>query len=136
MLNHDILLAKLGHTPRSGSEKDISNDPFTGYAAVFLSHAEVHRYGVRTGWLSLIVLSLYQLLRLLENFTLFEERTGDIVQLLVFVFEDSEYMEQLEVMMRDYMVWNVETLMRDADFKSFLGRNLSLEQTDFRSMWE
>ncbi|KAJ6163864.1 hypothetical protein N7497_003843, partial [Penicillium chrysogenum] len=136
LLNHDILLAKLGHTPRSGSEKDISNDPFTGYAAVFLSHAEVHRYGVRTGWLSLVVLSFYQLLRLLENFTLFEERTGDIVQLLVFVFEDSEYMEQLEVMLRDYMVWNVETLMRDADFKSFLGRNLSLEQTDFRSMWE
>lgn len=46
------------------------------------------------------------------------------------------YMENLENMLRDYMVWNVEILMRNADFKSFLGRNLSLEQTVFRSMWE
>ena len=70
------------------------------------------------------------------NFTLFEERTEDIVQLLVFVFEDSEYMGNLENMLRDYMVWNVEILTRNADFKSFLGRNLSLEQTVFRLMWE
>lgn len=137
--NYDILLAELaelGHTPPSGSEKDLNNDPFTNYAAVFLSHAEIHRFGFRTGWLSLILLSFYRLLRLLEDFTLFEERTGDIVQLLVFVFEDSEYMRNLEVMLRDYMVWNVEILMRNADFKSFLARNLSLEQTVFRSMWK
>lgn len=136
LLNYDILLAKIGHTPRSGSEKDLSNDPFTSYAAVFLSHAEIHRFGVRTGWLSLIVVYFYRLLRLLENFTLFEERTGDIIQLLVFVFEDIEYMGTLKIMLRDYMVWNVEILMRNADFKSFLGRNLSLEQTVFRSMWK
>jgi hypothetical protein len=103
---------------------------------VFQTHAEIHRFGVRTGWLSLIVLSFYRLLRLLEKFTLFEERTGDIVQLLVFVFEDSEYMKNLEILLRDYMVWNVEILMRNPDFRSFLERNSSLEQTVFRSMWE
>jgi hypothetical protein len=78
-LNYNILLAKLGYTPRSGSKKDLRNDPFTNYAAVFLSHAKIYRFGVRIGWLSLSVLSYYQLLGLLENFTLFEERTGDIV---------------------------------------------------------
>jgi hypothetical protein len=135
-LNYDILLGKLGHTQRSEFEKVFSNDPFSSYAAVFLSHAEIHRFGVRTGWLSLSVLSLYRLLQLLEHFTLFEERTGDIVQLLKFVFEDSEYMENLENILRDYMVWNVEILMRNADFKSFLERNSSLEQTVFRSMWD
>jgi hypothetical protein len=106
------------------------------YTAVFLSHAEIHRFRVRTGWLSLSALSLYRLLRLLKNFTLFEERLGDIVQLLVFVFEDSQYMGNLEKMLQDYMVWNMETLMRNADFESFLGRKLSLEQTVFRLMWE
>ncbi|KAJ5202168.1 hypothetical protein N7449_004247 [Penicillium cf. viridicatum] len=137
--NYDILLAELaelGYTPPLGSEKDLNNDPFTSYAVVFLSYAEIYRFGFRIGWLSLILLSFYRLLRLLEDFTLFEERTGDIVQLLVFVFEDSEYIRNLEVMLRDYMVWNVEILMRNADFKSFLARNLSLEQTVFRSMWK
>lgn len=32
-------------------------------------------------------------------------------------------MENLENMLQDYMVWNVEILMRNADFKSFLERN-------------
>jgi hypothetical protein len=68
--NDGLLLAKLGHTPRSGSEKDLRNYPFTSYAAVFLGHAEIHRFGVRTGWLSLSVLFFYRLLGLLENFTL------------------------------------------------------------------
>ncbi|KAJ6142862.1 hypothetical protein N7471_002315 [Penicillium samsonianum] len=102
LLNYNILLAELGHTPRLGSEKDLSNNPFTSYTVVFLSHAEIH------------------------------QRTGDIVRLLVFVFKDSEYMRNLEVMLRDYMVWNMEILMRNADFKSFLARNLSLEETVFR----
>ncbi|KAJ5396518.1 hypothetical protein N7509_004631 [Penicillium cosmopolitanum] len=82
------------------------------------------------------VLSFYLLLRLLENFTLFEERTGDIVQLLIFDFEESESIKNLENMLRDYMIWNVEILMRNADFKRFLDRNSLLEQTVFRSMWD
>jgi hypothetical protein len=135
-LNYDILLAELSYTPRSGSKKDLRNDPFTSYIVVFLSHAKIHRFRVRIGWLSLTILSYYHLLRLLKNFTLFKERTGNIVQLLVFIFKDSEYIENLEIMLREYMVWNVEILMRNADFKSFLGRNLSLEQTIFRLMWE
>jgi hypothetical protein len=63
---------------------------------VFLCRAEIYRFRVRIGWLSLSVLSFYRLLRLLKNFTLFKARTGDIVQLLVFVFENSEYVEILE----------------------------------------
>ncbi|KAF5859930.1 hypothetical protein ETB97_002189 [Aspergillus alliaceus] len=118
--NYEILLAELGHTPQPGAEKDLSNDSNTSYAAVFLSHAEIHRFAARTGWLSLDLLSLYRLLRLLETVTLFEERTGDIVQLLVFVFEESEHMKNLEEMLCDYMVWNVEMLMHNAEFKSFL----------------
>lgn len=135
-LNYGILLEGLGHTPQSELEKDFNKDPFTSYAVVFLSHAEIHRFALRTGWLSLSVLSFYKLLQLLENFALFEERTGDIVQLLKFVFEDSEDMQNMENMLRDYIVWNVDVMMRNIDFRDFLERNPSLEQTVFRSMWE
>ncbi|KAJ5404010.1 hypothetical protein N7509_003881 [Penicillium cosmopolitanum] len=134
-LNYGIMQAELSHTPRSGSEGNLSNNPNTSYAAVFLGHADTHRFALRTDWYSLSVLSFYRLLRLLENFTLFEERTGDIVQLLIFVFEESESIKNLENMLRDYIIWNVKILMRNADFKRFLDRNSSLEQAVFRSMW-
>lgn len=134
--NYDILLAKLEHTPRSVLEKHLKMEDDTSYAETFLGHAEIDRFAARTGWLSLHVLSFYRLLRLLEDFTLFEERTEDIVQLLVLAFEESEHMENLENMLRDYMVWNVKILIRNADFRSFLERNTSLEQTVFRSTWK
>lgn len=112
LLNYDILLTEFGYIPRSGFEKNLCNDPFISYAAVFLCHAELHRFGVRTGWLSLSVLSSYRFLQLLENFTLFEERTKDIVQLLEFVFEDSEYMENLENMLRSLYRLSVHVEIR------------------------
>lgn len=90
------------------------------YASVFLSHAEVYRFGYRTDWGSLCDRSLYWLIRSLARFKLFKERTGDIVKLLRFVFEEIEYMESLQVILRDYAAWDVETLMWDADFQQLL----------------
>lgn len=134
--NYDRLLRKLDHPPRSKSVKELNNDSFTSYAAVFLSHAEIYRFGIRTGWRSLIALSVHRLLHLLKGFTLFEERTGDVVQLLKSVFEDSEDMIHLETLLLDYIVWNVEMMMRNDGFRDFLERNPMLEQTVFRAMWE
>ncbi|EDP50806.1 hypothetical protein AFUB_071470 [Aspergillus fumigatus A1163] len=67
-------------------------------------------------------LSLYPLIRSLASFTLCEERTGDIVELLKFVFEENEYMYELKVVLVDYAAWNVEILMQDADFRQLLDR--------------
>ena len=39
----------------------------------------VHRVAHRTKWTSLRVLSLYRLTQLLANFTITEDRTGDIL---------------------------------------------------------
>ncbi|KAJ5982694.1 hypothetical protein N7451_012794 [Penicillium sp. IBT 35674x] len=132
----DFLLEKLGHPRLSKSEKASSSNPSTSYAAAFLSHAEMHLFGVRTDWKHLIDLSNFRLLRELENFTLYSERTGDIVQLLEFVFEGAVYMECLETLLRDYIVWNLDMMMRNADFQRFLARNPSLEHRIFFSMWE
>ncbi|OJJ87696.1 uncharacterized protein ASPGLDRAFT_1505222 [Aspergillus glaucus CBS 516.65] len=46
-------------------------------------------------WGPLCDQSLYWLIRSLARFKLFKERTGDIVKLLKFVFEESEYMGNL-----------------------------------------
>jgi hypothetical protein len=117
-------------------ERMVNTDPRADYAEIFLSHAKVYRLGLRTDWVSLCAWSLYRLLHLLDNFTLFDERTGDIVQLLSFVFEDSEYMENMQDILQEYAVWNVEILIQDADFQQLLDRVPSLEKAIFRSMWK
>jgi hypothetical protein len=101
---------------------------------VFLSHAEDYRFAYAMDWDSLCALSLYRLIRSLASFTLFEERTGDIVKLLKFVFEENEDMHDMRDVLIHYAAWNVEILMRDADFPKLIDRVPSLEKAIFRAM--
>lgn len=57
------------------------------------------------------------------------------MELLKFVFEENEYMYELKVVLVDYAAWNVEILMRDADFRQLLDRVPSLETAIFRLIW-
>ncbi|RHZ45040.1 uncharacterized protein CDV56_100457 [Aspergillus thermomutatus] len=111
---------KLDKAPLDEDGEVPNTDPADNYAGVFLSHAEVYHFAYRTDWVSLCALSLYRLIHSLASFTLFDERTGDIVRLLKFVFEESEYMQNMQDMLVDYAAWNVEILMRDADFQQLL----------------
>ncbi|KAF7164506.1 hypothetical protein CNMCM6106_001024 [Aspergillus hiratsukae] len=126
---------KLDKAPLDEDGEVPNTDPADNYAGVFLSHAEVYRFAYITDWVSLCALSLYRLIRSLASFTLFEERTGDIVKLLKFVFEENEYMHEMQDVLVDYAAWNVEILMPDADFRQLLNRVPSLETAIFRSMW-
>ncbi|RHZ60736.1 uncharacterized protein CDV56_106670 [Aspergillus thermomutatus] len=126
---------KLDKAPLNEDEEVPDNDPADNYAAFFLSHAEVYRFAYTTDWDPLCALSLYRLIRSLASFTLFEERTGDIVKLQKFVFEGNEDMDDMRDMLVHYAVWNVEILMRDADFRQLLDRVPSLEKAIFRAMW-
>lgn len=101
-----------------------------------MAHARMHRFAHRTDWTFLRALSLYWLTRLLQNFTVSEERTRDIVSLLRFIFVESEQMQDVEKVMSDYAVWNVEVLMHDAEFHTLLDALPLLEKTIFRSMWK
>ena len=132
---HAPFVERLDPVPWYEDGETLNTDPAENYASVFLSHAEVYRFGYRTDWRSLCDRSLYWLIRPLARFKLFEERTGDIVKLLRFVFEEIEYIESLRVVLRDYTAWNVEILMRDADFQQLLDKVPSLERAIFRSMW-
>jgi hypothetical protein len=113
-----------------------NTDPTEDYTNLFLGHAHVYRFGYRTDWASLCALSLYRIANILANFTLFEERTGDVVRLLSFVFEESEYMDNLRHLLRDYAVWNVGILMKDVRFLELLDRAPCLERDIFCSMWK
>ncbi|CAG8090665.1 unnamed protein product, partial [Penicillium nalgiovense] len=78
---------------------------------------------------------------LLANFALCEERTGDIVILFKFVFEkidseETEGMGDIKKLVGDYVLWNLEILMRDMDFQLVLEKMPSLETAFFRRMWK
>ncbi|RJE18903.1 hypothetical protein PHISCL_08752 [Aspergillus sclerotialis] len=90
-------LVEQHQVPEYRDGEDVNTNPADDYSEVFLSHAQIFCFSYRTDWSSLCALSLYRLIRLLANFTLFEERTGDIVKLLSFIFKESEIMEDIEV---------------------------------------
>lgn len=126
---------KLDKAPFDEDGEVPNKDPEDNYADVFLSHAEVYHFAYTTDWESLCALSLYRLIRSLVSFTLFEDRTGDIVKLMKFVFEENEGMHDVRDTLVHYAAWNVEILMRDADFRQLLDRVPSLEKAIFRAMW-
>jgi hypothetical protein len=130
-----FIKGKLDKAPLDEDGEVSNNDPADNYANVFLSHAEVYSFAYTTHWGSLCALSLYRLIRSLASFTLFEERTGDIVKLLKFVFEEKENMHDMRDVLVHYAAWNVEILMRDADFRQLLDQVPSLEKAIFRAMW-
>lgn len=53
--------------------------------------------------------------------------------LMKFIFEetDGEDMGNMDTVLRDYALWNVETLMQDVDFRYLLDRVPSLEKGIF-----
>ncbi|KAL4936308.1 hypothetical protein BDV06DRAFT_228024 [Aspergillus oleicola] len=126
---------ELGWATWDSNEKNKPTDPTEDYREVLLAHARIHRIAYRTDWTLLRVLSLHRLSQLLENFTLSEDRTGDIVSLLRFVFVESEQMRDIQKLLCDYATWNVEVLMHDAEFQKFLDAVPSFEKVIFRSMW-
>ncbi|KAI9035455.1 uncharacterized protein KD926_003481 [Aspergillus affinis] len=133
---HAPVAERLGPVPWYEDGDTLNADPADNYTNVFPSHVQVYRLGYRTNWNSLCHRSLYWLLRSLARFKLFQERTEDIVKFLRFVFEESECMENLQKILRDYAAWNVEILMRDTDFQQLLDRVPTLEKAIFSSMWK
>jgi hypothetical protein len=129
------LLEQLDQPPRAEVAENSIIDHRHSYVNVFICHAEIHRFAYNTDWTSLRVLSIHRLIQSLEHFELSKDRTRDIVGLLQFCFEDSERIEDVQDLLRDYIVWNVEVMMQDTDFSKLLERVPSLEKAVFHSMW-
>lgn len=130
------LRAQLHPTRKYFDIEGLDTDPTDNYSEIFLCHAELYCFAYSTNWTSLCLLSLYHLVQLLANFTLVDERTGDIVKLIQFAFVGSEKnMPDIKTMLRDYALWNAEVMMRNVDFLQLLDKVPSLEKAMFRSMW-
>ncbi|KAL5332621.1 hypothetical protein BJX70DRAFT_383694 [Aspergillus crustosus] len=51
------------------------------------------------------------------------------VQLLEFICEESEYIEDMHAFLRDYAVWKVEILIQDTDFQQLLEKSTMLRES-------
>lgn len=131
---YGYLLEKVDQAPRAEVADNSAIDHRYSYVNVFMCHAEINRFAYNTDWTSLRVLSIYRLIESLEHCKLSKDRTGEIVGLLQFCFEDRGKIEDLQDVLRDYVVWNVEVMMQDTDFSKLLERVPSLQKAVFRSM--
>ncbi|KAL4935807.1 hypothetical protein BDV06DRAFT_206145 [Aspergillus oleicola] len=105
------------------------------YAELLLCHARIHRYAYRSDCAALCVLSLKHLAQLLEGLVMCPQNIKDIVKLLEFAFEESEFMDNLQHILLEYMVWNIEALMENPAILDFLETSPDLEEMVFRKMW-
>jgi hypothetical protein len=105
------------------------------HSEIYLYHARIYRHASRSDCPALCGLSLYYLTKALESLALRRDQVKYIVKLFCFVFEESEFMDNLQHILCEYMVWNLEVLMQDSDFLDFLDRTPELERMVFRRMW-
>ena len=97
------------------------------YTEVFLSHARLYVFAEKYDIQPLKVLALECLQDQLGVFELYEERTGDIIALLHYVYaetgESVPAFEDLRTLMRHYVGYEMVTLMKDGDFQTAMFRD-------------
>lgn len=94
------------------------------YTDVFLSHVQLYFFADEYIIQPLKALALNELHVTLANYTLYPERTGDIIGLLRYIHantgEQREAVEDLRTMMAQYMGYEMDTLMNDEDFVNLM----------------
>lgn len=101
-----------------------NRDKSENYSEVFLCHAHLHIFAEKYDIQPLKVLAVEELHATLAVFTLHQERTGDILNLLRYVYKEAPVqtnkMEDLRTLMTQYVDSEVETLIKDES----LGKHL------------
>ena len=94
------------------------------YSDVFLSHARLYVFAEKYDIQPLKTLALDELHAILAIFTLYPDRTGDIIDLLRYVYthtsESREDEEDMRTLMTQYVGYEMDTLMNDEDFKDLM----------------
>ena len=93
------------------------------FTEVFLSHAKLYVFAEEKVIQPLKTLALEELHATLAAFDLHDCRTGDVLSLIEYVYENTSQLkrdqwEDLREVLADYMSWQMETLMKDEDFRS------------------
>ena len=108
-----------------------NENPVENYTDVFLSHAQLYVFAEKYDIQSLRVLALEELHATLANYTLHPVCTGDIIALLRYVYANTrkprEGVEVMRTMMVQYVLCEMDVLMKDPDF----GNLMIEDQGDF-----
>jgi hypothetical protein len=106
------------------------------YTEVFLSHARLYAFAEKYDIAPLCQLSLHKLHRTLTEFKLYDDRRGDIIELMRYTYLNtpdlSESMDPLRSLVIHYAAYVVEKLAKSDDFQTMLeelgqlGRDLVL----------
>ena len=97
--------------------------PTENYTPVFLSHAHLYVFAGKYDIFPLQTLALENLHMTLEKFTLHPERTGDIFELLRYIYGHQEFTWQggeMREMLKGYIGFEMDVLMKDRAFRALL----------------
>ena len=101
-----------------------NRDSNENYADVFLSHARLYVFAEQYDIQPLKTLAFEQLQLTLTDFHLYPERTGDIIGLLRYIYdntgESAAGIEDLRTLLTAYMSYEMDTLMEDEEFKELM----------------
>ncbi len=90
------------------------------YTEVFLSHARLYVFAEKYDIQPLKTLALEELHRTLAVYNLHRQRTGDIIALLRYVYANTVVStrggEDLRTLLKDYVGYEMSTLMKDKEF--------------------
>ena len=100
-----------------------NEEPNENYTPVFLSHAHLYVFARKYDIPPLEALALENLHMTLDRFTLHPERTGDIVELLRYIYGSQEFpreAEEMREMLRGYIGFQMDVLLKDRDFRGLM----------------
>lgn len=100
---------------------------FWNYSRALLAHAQLSVFARQSKLEELCNISLYKLLYMLHDFPFHEERIGDIIQLVHFVFDgQSRACDDLEGLTLHYIALHLKQLLNNRNFQLVLQELLSL----------
>ena len=108
------------------------------YTEVFLSHARVYVFAEEYDIQTLKALALDELHGTLQNFSLYPERTGDIIALLRYVYantgEPVDGVEDMRTVLQQYVGFEMDDLMKDKGFEDLMMEDGGALLGDFLKM--
>ena len=124
------------HIPPPRANKDSTED----YTAVFLCHARLYVFADQFDIQPLKALALEELQLTLARYTLYPERTGDIIALLHYIYantsESVDGVEDLRTLLTAYMGYEMDVLIKDRAFKELMFEDGGALLGDFMGMVE
>ena len=112
--------------------------PNEDYSEVFLCHARLYVFAEKYDIQPLKDLALEELQATLAIFTLYQERTGDVISLLRYVYantrEPVKGVEDMRALLTHYVGCKMDTLMKDDNFRELMIEDGGALLGDFMKM--